>query len=371
MFDIKSGDVPFGPRLGCAVSLDTINQAMPSDAGDNALPNFIAYIALHELGHVFNLWHMTDDSVMQPNPDPDVLGTCDFNKCHKQYLARITDSGASADIIPGQSDFGVRPSDCPQGTDDVPYAGPSKLHPGLKLHVGFSHDSFWAFEPIEMDLFLSVTGPNEPIVSIRDEIDPAYSSFQIWLTNPRSERRLFRSDVRFCRPNGTFTVKRRNPLRRDISLLIELGRHTFSIPGNYEAQVVMFSSKGKRVESNAARCAVKPPRHGNKAWDLYRKGLTNAAVERLLRYKQTLPSGRQIGALDNLSNYATPETASIIQYAIGKACFRSATRNAQIEKAVGDKLKGRAMKHLEKALKKGGLGHHRKNVAEDIMSKLV
>jgi hypothetical protein len=371
MFDTKTGDVPFGPRLGCAVSLASINQAMPNDAGDNALPNFIAYIALHELGHVFNLWHATDDSVMQPNPNPDVLGTCDFNKSHKQYLARINDSGASPDIIPGQSDFGVRPSDCPQGADDVPYAGSSKVHPGLKLHVGFSHDCFWPFEPIELDLSLSVTGSKKPIVSIRDEIDPAYTSFQIWLTNPRGERRLFRSDFRFCRPNGTFTVKQREPFRRDISMLIELGRHTFNVPGNYEAQVVMFSSRGKKIESNTTRCVVKRPRHGNKGWDLHRRVLANPAVERLLRYKQTLPSLVQIGALDNLRNSATPETASLIQYAIGKACFRSAMRTAQMEKVVSDKLKSRAMRHLEKALKKGSLGHHRKKIAEALMLKLV
>lgn len=185
------------------------------------------------------------------------------DQLHTKYLARASDSLFGKDVLPGGENFGVCPPDCgaPPGKDS-PFEHPGKSSSQLRLSIRLSHESCWAFEPIEMDLNLMLSEGRGKCLTISKEIDPAFESFQIWLTNPEGERRIFRADSRICQSNGKLTIDHGNPFRRDISLLRELGRATFSSPGNYEVQAMVRMKNGKIVPSNIARCKIKSPEHG-------------------------------------------------------------------------------------------------------------
>jgi hypothetical protein len=97
---------------------------MPNGAGDAALHEFVAYIAVHELGHVFNLWHLTDSSFMQSHPDPAHPGRLDFAPIQAHYLALAADPMTAGFVPPGpvRSEFGTRPHGFPSAEDN-PFAG--------------------------------------------------------------------------------------------------------------------------------------------------------------------------------------------------------------------------------------------------------
>lgn len=101
MFDTDGGEGLFGPRQGCAVFLTAIKQAMPDGAGDAALNEFVAYTAIHELGHAFNLWHVGTSSFMQPHPAPAHPGSCDFDPTQAHYLGLAADPQTSNFVLPG------------------------------------------------------------------------------------------------------------------------------------------------------------------------------------------------------------------------------------------------------------------------------
>lgn len=366
MFDLLGRDGSFGPRQGCAVFLDTI---APAAGGGDKLNEFIAFTALHELGHAFNLWHKDGDSIMQPNPSPSAMGSCKFDPLHTTYLARAADSLVGKDIMPGGNNFGVRPSDCgaPAGSD-TPFESPTKASSQLALKIKLSHESFWAFEPIEMELELVLNEGKRKSIALPKEIDPAYESFQIWLTNPRGERRIFRSDLHICQSNSKLVLSNATPFRRDISLLRELGHATFSLPGVYEVQAMIRMQSGRIVRSNVARCKIKPPEHGLAAWETARNALYKPSVQRLFRHKRTAPPENDVKALIDLAKRSSDVTASMIHYSLGKTFARTVNRPGK--KRSKDKLRKLAIGYLELALKEGSLGIHRRAVTRQWLSKL-
>jgi hypothetical protein len=367
MFDAVGRDGSFGPRQGCAVFLDSIAPAV-GGAGDK-LNEFVAFSALHELGHAFNLWHIGGDSIMQPSPSPNAMGSCKFDPLHTTYLARAADTLVGKDVMPGGSNFGDRPSDCgaPPGSDS-PFESAAKTSPQFGLTIKLSHEAFWAFEPIEMELKLSLKEGKQKTIELPKELDPAFEGFQIWLTNPRGERRIFSSDVRICQSNAKMVLEEGKPFRRDVSLLRELGHATFSFPGAYEVQVVIRLPDGKIVRSNVARCKIKPPEHDRTAWEAARKALYKPSVQRLFRYKRTAPPEIDVKAMLAVAAHSSDVTASMIHYALGKTFARKMNRPGQERKK--QTLRKSAAAQLERALKIGNLGVHRRAVTTELLSKL-
>jgi hypothetical protein len=153
-------------------------------------------------------------------------------------------------------------------------------------------------------------------------------------------------------------------------MLTELGRNTFDVPGDYEVKVVMLSAKGKKIESNTAKCTLQRPKHGDKKWDLHWEALGNPMAQRLLRYKQTLPNQKAVDALVSLTKKTSPVTASLIHYSLGKAYFK-ATKSLvnQDQQLIGDARK-LSVGHLAEALKFDDSNPHRKEVANNLIAKL-
>lgn len=172
------------PREGCAVFLSAIDRKR--QGGD--FIEEVIYTSVHELGHVFNQQHSSPQSFMATSADelnPFKTATCAFNP-HEQAL--LSKCSASRFIWPGGSAFG-----------DLGDLGPGLAAPAdaenapntLSLTVSFARDAFWPFEPVEMDVALSVTEGDSQWVP--DYLDPGYEDFVIWIEDPSGERRRYRS----------------------------------------------------------------------------------------------------------------------------------------------------------------------------------
>jgi hypothetical protein len=172
-------------RQGCAVFLD----ALLAKHGDGvALREHALFTAIHELGHVFNLWH-TDDPVSFMTPSSRLTfpaGRPDdvyrFSPQHHEFLERCD---FDEHVRPGGSDFGLRGPGAPAVIEL--FDKPSKV-PRLALRIDVQPRRFWRFEPVELDLTLAVTSGSRS-VKVRREVDPSFERFTIWITEPAGERR--------------------------------------------------------------------------------------------------------------------------------------------------------------------------------------
>lgn len=86
MFDLEGDEAGLGPRQGCAVFLTAIANALGVEPTDPSAREFISFIALHEIGHAFNLWHVNDNSIMQAHPRAGNVGNMQFEDTQKHFL---------------------------------------------------------------------------------------------------------------------------------------------------------------------------------------------------------------------------------------------------------------------------------------------
>ena len=321
MFDIDGGDSGLGPRQGCAVFLTAIASAMKTDLSDEASHKFISFIALHEIGHAFNLWHVDGDSIMQTNPRPNVFGTLQFADTQRLFLSLAAEAATATSVLPGVgcANYGTRPAGFPAG-DGPPFASPSRTKRKLMLRIALSTDVLWSFEPIELDVSLSLPRGTARAMTVPNEIDPGYASFQIWITRPDGLRFRYRPATRFCGRNGTLSIRPGVPYMRDIALGRQSGGYTFAVPGEYQVQVAFAMTSGDFIMSNIVKCTVKPAQPSSAEWLAARAALDNDEARHLLRYKRRAPS---LQTYDSLQKYAddgaSPQTAAAIHFAIGRA----------------------------------------------------
>ena len=101
------------PREGCVVFLDAIRRlrgggSALNGAFQDAFHDEVVFTAIHELGHVLNLWHVDSPRsfmVRGFRRDPEPPSSWRFLEVHREFLAR----GASSRYVwPGGSAFGER-----------------------------------------------------------------------------------------------------------------------------------------------------------------------------------------------------------------------------------------------------------------------
>jgi hypothetical protein len=358
MFDVDDGD-GLGPRQGCAVFLTAIASAMGTDLTDSASREFISFIALHEVGHAFNLWHVGDDSIMQTNPQVGSLGTLKFEDTQRHFLSLASGSATAASVLPGAgcAAYGTRPAGFPSG-DGQPAAAPSRRKRKLALQIGLSTNALWPFEPIELDVSLSLPKDAVRAVTVPNEIDPGYSSFQIWITRPDGARFRYRPAMRFCGRNGTLSIRPGLPYVRDIALGRQSGRYTFAVPGEYQVQAMFAMTSGDFIMSNVAKCTVKSSQPSSPEWLAAKAALDNDEVRRLLQYKRRAPSLQTYASLQRYAAEATtsPATSAAIHFAIGRALADTA---ASMAKHLDQALLQEGQRHLHLALESNSLSPKR------------
>jgi hypothetical protein len=372
MFDIDRQDGSSGQRQGCALFLGPIWDKFFTEPAEQAAPGFqeaVAYIAVHEIGHAFNLWHEGDNSFMEAHPAPDQLGQSDFNSQQQGYLALAAESGTADYVLPGpgREPFGTLAPGF-SGSDDSPFASPADSTSGLSLRIGLSHEAFWTFEPIELDVELSLSKSSGP-ATIADEIDPGYASFQIWITRPDGQRFRYRGQTRFCCLNGDRRVVPGQSIRRDIAIGRQSGGSTFSIPGRYEVQVAFRLPTGSVLLSNVATCAVRSADPSSLAWAQTKSMMQHPTTQRMLRYKRWAPSYRESARLAQFADEeASPPTSDAINYALGKSLL--VMSRTVLHEAYAEDMRRRAANHLRNALDGGRLSPHRAQAVASLLKSI-
>jgi len=355
MFDTagESG-LAAAPRIGCALFLSQI-QASANWASDADFEAFVAYVAIHELGHAFNLWH-ADGSFMSASPDPRDFTARTFPDDQRRFLQQAGGPEGHF-VLPGGSSFGDRGDLAPPDVDDSNQAAASPSSP-LRLDVRLSRSTLWSFEPIELELRLSVVDGQTEAPA---DIDPGYPSFRIWLTNPRGERVRYRPLVRFCHSNGAIKVSPERPFVRDISIFTQSGGYTFREAGVYYVEAELLVASGW-IRSNRTFCEVQVTRPDSPDWRDAAAALRERDAIRLLRSKSWLPPQSRYRELAEFAKaHAQSASAAAVHYALGRAL------NTHVAKSTDDDRKRwlaeRARVHLQAAADHPGLGEHARALA--------
>jgi hypothetical protein len=316
-FDSGVTDETFNrvPREGCALFLDAILQLR----GHHAYDKEIAFSTVHELGHVFNLWHMrSTPNFMAQSSDDGAYGpeAYYFTRQHATFLSLADQSDF---VAPGGSPWGQRGTIGPPGDD--PLNAPSRKR-FLRLSIGPSVEECWAFEPIELIVKLSATKRTV----LPDELDPGYEAFTIWIDEPDGRRRSYRSPALYCANSGRIEVASGRPFRRDISLWGQSGGFTFWKAGLH--RVFCTLRVGKSVlRSNVVEFVVKTAQPRSIRYRRAGEILTHGEIARMLFYRSAKQPMRFLEPLaavtKDLGNTAVGES---IRYSLGHSLASKARR---------------------------------------------
>jgi hypothetical protein len=349
-------------RQGCAIFLDAIRAK--HEGQDRAFREHALFTAIHELGHVFNLWHV-DNPVSFMTPSGDLMFPADrpdrlyqFSPTHHEFLERCD---SDVHVQPGGSTFGDRGFATP--TVDNPFDEPPSF-PRLDLCIDVQPRQFWRFEPVEVDLTLAVRGGGRA-VRLPREVDPSYARLKIWITEPSGERRLFRPALRCCGNEDLIEVTPKMPYRRDITLFRESGGYTFRTSGAHRLQVTV-DLHGRRIRSNVVEVFVRPEPLWDRPCRAIRRVLMAPAAVALLQHRQLSVDKEVVATLAEIvRRYPNTLAAVGIQYALGRSLLRRALDGTQPQARTKDLR--RALELLRRVRDHDLLSAQRRRVAERLI----
>ena len=322
------------PRQGCAVFLDAIAQYR--SPGDDQ--NFEAvFTSIHELGHVFNLWHTQNELTFMSSSkasSPYGYDACRFSYDQKEYLHSChLQHPYSHYVHPGASRFGERG---PLGRNsNVGSLNRVDSSPPIRIRIGVQRDEVFYFEPVELDVEVSLNANELTELNIPDTIDPGYENFILWITEPEGVRRKFRSPRRYCSNVETLTLRQNIPFKRDISVHGESGGFTFTRNGEYLLQIELHFDDGGSIKSNELSILVRDADQQSRQECSLRELLHSSGIAHLLYHRQGRVTRKRIEALQHTSKLAKPVSASLAAdidlstmmfVESGTRCFSSATR---------------------------------------------
>ena len=364
MFDLgftvdDSGTVP---REGCAIFVDAIRALR---GAGSAFDTELTFTAIHELGHVFNLWH--DDSVKnfmaRSKFETVFTAPIEFQPAHGGFLARCSQA---KEVHPGGSAFGRRGTLASGDAD--PHNEPASGDFGLELRVEMNQREFFAFEPVEIEVELRVAAGVQRSFAAPDAIDPAYNLFEIWIEQPDEERRRYRSIKHFCTPTGTLMISPERPFRRDIAIFAGARGYTFRHAGLHRIWARFVVAGVGVLTSNVLEVNVLADL-GDDRHTAWARVLRQARVAHLLFYRSFPLRGRNSQALAALKElFPERAAAATAQYAQGRALLRDAERAATKKATQANRAKGLAC--LARAANHPRLGNHQRAVAERLMATI-
>lgn len=350
------------PREGCAVFLGAI-------AGKRNGADFdaeVIYTAIHELGHVFNLQHAAPPSYMaQSAGEPQPFVNAKFTEHSARLLAQCS---TSCYIWPGGSKFGDLGELAP-GLNDISSAN---APPDLRLSIGLDRREFWRFEPVELDVELSLRArSNRRAPSVPDALDPGYERFVIWIEEPDGERRRYRSPRHYCDQHARVSVSRSNPMRRDISIFGESGRFTFRKVGRHRLFASFATAGARTVNSNVLEVNILAPDAADSVYVHGHAVFADRDLAKLMYHRRLTPRRRRkiTRLMDFTAQHRQHPSAALAHYAIGRA-LASYVRQAQRAGAPTAQLKRASLEHLRAAATHRHLGDHRKWRAEEALGAL-
>lgn len=353
MFDggFTSDDAGSVPREGCAVFVDSIADLRKDP---DSFATELTFTAIHELGHVFNLWHHdAEKNLMARSPrEAPFAPPFAWLSSHQDFLKQCS---SAKEVHPGGTDFGERGTLGP--ADRNSENTPSSF--GLELRVDMSQREFFAFEPVELEVELRTAPGVMRRFEVPDTVDPAYPQFDIWIEQPNEERRRYRPTKRFCTSPGTLSVGRSSPFRRDISLFGGARGYTFRHSGIHRVWARFAVPGVGLLTSNTIEVNVLPSLAGERA-QLFERVLRHSRFSRFLYYRSfPLHDTGPIQVLrDSFAD--EPSTAAAI-YAQGRALLRDAERSS--DRGAVRQKRSAGLEHLARAVDHIGLSDHRRTVA--------
>lgn len=345
------------PREGCAVFLDAID-ARRSGA------DFIAevvYTAIHELGHVVNLQHSDAPSYMATSAGRVAPFPAQGRQFDMLQQTMLSQCSTSRFVWPGGSAFGDMG---PFTAVTNPIDGNANATEPLQLRIGMQQDAFWPFEPVELDVALSLRGDSRTTVYVPDMLDPGYRRFVIWIEEPSGERRRYLSPRHYCEHRGRRSISRGSPLRRDISIFGQSGGFSFQRAGLHKVFVTYERSLRSVLRSNVLEVMVRPPGTSD-YYAAASRAMSDRDLGRLLYHRSLDPARRRkLSQLTDLcAAFPRQPAVANVQYAIGRACARLAQQKQSAGQPAQDLVR-KATAQLKAAVRKKALGDHRRAHSE-------
>jgi len=350
------------PRVGAVVFAGAIREKRKQDT-DYA--DQVGFDSIHELGHIFNLWHVSDPVNLMKVSDPDqVYGPpFSFVKAEADFLSQCS---TSPFVLPGGSDFEDR-GDLHVGDD----GSASDLPVGkavLQLSIGINQRECFFFEPIELDIRLSVRQGTRKSYRIPDQIDPGYESFVIWITDPTGERRRYRPTQYYCRSTKFRNIGPKSPFERDITIFGGAGGYTFRKAGLHRVQAVLRLPQGKPLASNKLEFMLLPSQPRSAHYRSLRTHLTHQDAASLLYYRAAPANGRGIKKLEDFCRELPKARASAAcHYALGRVFLAHA--RVQTRRHWVETYRKCAHAHLARAVDSQHLAGHRRVIAERLLKQ--
>lgn len=299
-------------RQGCAVFLDAIRRARPDPL---EFRREVVFTTAHELGHLFNLWHVDDPvSVMARSPEGEEALPIPSPAFRPEHEAFLRQCARSRFVHPGGSRYGERGVLGP--VDGVSENRPTRKT-DVHLAVHIEEGEFWRFEPVELDVVVS-TSSRTPL-ALPDTLDPGYDEFVVWIEEPSGDRRRYRSPRRFCRNLGHIEVRRGRPFRRDIALFAGADGYTFRVPGEHSIWVEWRPAGRRMLRSRSVTVLVKAARPGSRGYRELERDLTDSAVARLLCLRTGPLSSGAARRLHRAARRRQCSLPAALEYVLGRA----------------------------------------------------
>lgn len=346
------------PREGCAVFIGAIARDRPTTFAEET-----AFTAVHELGHVFNLFHLEQfANFMASNPSSIAAAISNgFVTRHQRLLGLCS---TQRFVHPGGSEFGDLGMLDVGPTDPFRDAVSSRAAP-LRLSISMARPEFWHFEPVELDIVLSARRGVTSAIEVPDALDPGYEIFRIWIEDPSGERRLYRSAKYFCTPPGMIRVAPGVPFRRDLSIFGQAGGYTFARTGEHRIRAEFFVPGIGRLRSNEVVVNVLPVTARNRMVRNARPVLESREVARLLFYRTGSSRSKAFRKLEDLArSMRSSPVAADIHYALGRAVMKT------LPKSQPDRVLSSALNHLSRAASHSDLSPHRREMAEKLITEI-
>jgi len=296
MFDRGIAQVPGDlnaavAREGAAIFLDPITHSR-SGADVSAECRFTS---VHELGHAFNLAHA-------PQIPPTFMSRSALNATAYNAGAYFFEPEQADQLSRCSTDTSVQPGGSPFTDGDAGNTAATRRRqrpgsPPLKLTVEARPTECTRYEPIHLDIALSMTDRSKSHARVPRVVDPAHESFRIYIEDPDGHERRYHSSIHCCPTARKLEVRRSDPFRRDVVLITEQGRYTFRSPGVHRIRAEFDVAPGVTLHSNRTQIMIlrdRDPSRGPTARVLRTLGATQ-----LLQFRRA-PNTRTLSQLHQL-----------------------------------------------------------------------
>jgi hypothetical protein len=304
------------PREGCAIFLNAIRDIRGTQ---DQYRREVLFTAIHELGHVFNLWHwedpktfMSKSQITQAYPSRAYF----FHASQRRFLHQAS---TSYFVCPGGSKYETRGT---LGPGPENFMAENKPNKELRLIININQQEFWYFEPIELDVEIR----SSKNITIPNRVDPGYEDFKIYITKPDGTIFKYRSPRLYCQNLSEIKIDPKHPFRRDISIFGQSGGYTFSSPGIYKIECFLKISKNKIVRSNTIEFNVKERMDNNRNFLLLEKKITQKQTALLLYHRSGFYNNL---AIEQLKEISDKEQRNFLGKNIDYALARYLAKNAQ------------------------------------------